>query len=139
MEARQSTLGVPGTWNPGATQGDGGLATAAQLGWTFGVGVDPSGDILIADTALHRIRRIHAGVITTIAGAGSASFSGDGGDALVAEFNSPTGVAVAPDGSILVADNGNERVRKLWPPFVPVPSGGTGSSLPSPATAAPSP
>ncbi len=57
----------------------------------------------------------HAGDITTIAGNGVASFSGDGGPALAASLNGPLGVAVAPDGTIYFGDAGNFRIRKVSP------------------------
>ena len=60
-----------------------------------------------------RIRVIGAGVMTTVAGSGRQGFSGDGGNALQAELNTPQKIAVAKDGSLFIADRANHRVRKV--------------------------
>src|SRR5829696_5789823 len=84
---------------------DGGSATSARLSQPVGVTVDPSGNLFVADTANNRVRKVDsAGVITTVAGDGTASFSGDGGPATAAGFRTPAGVAVAPRGDLLIAD-----------------------------------
>ena len=95
--------------------GDGGLATNAEINQPSGVAMDNSGNILIADTANNRIRMITAstGVITTIAGNGTAGFSGDGGAATSAQLNGPVAIAVDGSGNIYVADSGNYRVRMV--------------------------
>jgi hypothetical protein len=101
--------GVPGFG------GDGGPAEAARVDHPGGLAALPGGGYLIADTGNHRIRRVGPdGMITTIAGT-VAGFSGDGGPATAARLNRPTDVAVADDGSILVADTGNQRVRRIEP------------------------
>jgi uncharacterized protein (TIGR03437 family) len=56
--------------------------------------------------------------LTTIAGTGTAGFSGDGGSALIAQLNAPSGIALGPNGTILVADSGNNRIRSLTVPAV---------------------
>jgi hypothetical protein len=95
--------------------GDGGPATSAQLQQPGGIAALPGGGYLVADTANHRIRRVGPdGVITTIAGT-SRGFSGDGGPATRAQLDQPTDVAIAPDGSVLIADTGNHRVRRIEP------------------------
>jgi sugar lactone lactonase YvrE len=95
--------------------GDGGLATSAKLHNPFGVAVDTSGNVYIADTQNNRVRMIAVGtgIITTIAGNGSPSYSGDGGSATAAGLNYPTGVAVDTLGNVYIADQRNERIRKI--------------------------
>ncbi len=94
--------------------GDGGAATAAQLNNPLGVAVAANGDLLIADTQNHRIRRINSnGIISTIAGSGTLGFAGDGAAASSAQFSYPGAMTFAADGSLLIADYGNSRVRKI--------------------------
>jgi uncharacterized protein (TIGR03437 family) len=96
--------------------GDGGPATAAQIGAIQGVAVDRLGNIYLSDTDYHRVRRISAsGVITTVAGTGSAGYSGDGGPAAAAQLNLPYGLAADAAGNLYIADLGNQRVRKVDP------------------------
>ncbi len=104
---------VAGTGSQGFS-GDGGPATAAQLNFPIGLAVDSLGNLYIADQANNRIRKVTAfGVITTVAGNGTAGFSGDGGLATSAQLNSPAGVAVTPSGNLYIADRGNNRIRKV--------------------------
>jgi sugar lactone lactonase YvrE len=95
--------------------GDGGPATAANLGNAWGVAVDATGNVYIADALNHRIRKVvvGTGIITTVAGIGLATFSGDGGPATAARLNEPTGVAFDGAGNMYIADNANNRVRKV--------------------------
>jgi trimeric autotransporter adhesin len=94
--------------------GDGGLATAAELWSPYGVTEDTSGNIYIADYLNERIRKVNlSGIISTIAGNGHAGFSGDGGPATNAELYLPTDVAVDVTGNIYIADNDNNRIRKI--------------------------
>ena len=94
--------------------GDGGPATAALLGNIQGMAADASGNLYIADTDNHRVRKIDArGVITLVAGTGSPGFSGDGGPATNASLNLPYGLAVDTAGDLYVADLGNNRVRRI--------------------------
>jgi len=96
--------------------GDGGPATSAQLSSPSAVAVDPNGAVVIADTGNNRVRRVTSdGIISTIAGNGTAGFSGDGGAAYLAELNGPDSVAVGADGTIYAADEGNQRVRRITP------------------------
>jgi sugar lactone lactonase YvrE len=94
--------------------GDGGPATAASLNWPSGVALDAAGNLYIADTFNHRIRKVSpTGVITTVAGNGTYGYSGDGGAATAASFNRPSGVAVDAAGNLYIADPFNHRIRKV--------------------------
>ncbi len=97
----------------GAVLGDGGLAAESQLSWPQGVATDLAGNIYVADTGHNRIRKISQGIITTVAGTGSAGFSGDGGSASAAQLALPNGVAVDASGAIYILDQSNHRVRKV--------------------------
>ena len=94
--------------------GDGGPALSAQLSDPAGVAVDNSGNIYVADSGNNRVRRISpTGVITTFAGTGTATFSGDGGPATNADLQTPRGVAVDASGNLYIADKYNDRIRKV--------------------------
>ena len=95
--------------------GDGGAATTAQLARPYGVAVDSAGNLIIADFNNHRIRKVQTatGIITTVAGNGSQGFSGDGGPAAGAQLDSPRSVAVDSAGSLFIGDTGNHRVRRV--------------------------
>ncbi len=105
---------VAGGGPAGIGIGDGGAAVRATLSAPARVVPLTGGGYLIADTGNNRIRRVDAnGVITTVAGNGTAGFSGDGGPATAATLNGPEGVAVRADGAIAIADSTNERVREV--------------------------
>ena len=96
--------------------GDGGPAIQAQLDDPTGVAVDGAGNLYIADQYNHRIRRVDStGTITTIAGTGELGFGGDGGPAIQAQLDDPTGVAVDGAGNLYIADASNHRIRLLTP------------------------
>ena len=94
--------------------GDGGLATNAVLNHPYGVALDSAGNIYIADHYNSRIRRVDhtTGIITTVAGNGTAGYSGDG-SATNASLNYPYGVALDSAGNIYIADFDNSRIRKV--------------------------
>ena len=107
---------VAGQPNSSGYSGDGGPATQALLWAVFSVGVGPDGSFYIPDYGSKRIRRVETGgVITTVAGNGSAGYSGDGGPATRASLDVPTDVAVGPDGSIYISDQMVYRVRRIAP------------------------
>ncbi len=111
-----STAGIITTVAGGSSagfSGDGGPATAALLNNPWGV-FAYGGNVYIADPVAQRVRRIDAaGVITTIAGTGTAGFSGDGGQATAAKFYNPSGIFVDGTGDIYIGDLLNQRVRKI--------------------------
>ncbi len=97
------------------SSGDGGLAINAQFSYPVGVALDVSGNIYIADCANSRIRKIDVitGIITTVAGNGGPSYSGDGGLATDAELNQPTEICFDASGNMYIADCANYRIRKV--------------------------
>ncbi len=103
---------VAGTGTAGYS-GDGGQATSAQLNTPYGVAVDGQGNVYISDLNNQRIRKVSGGIITTVAGTGTAGFSGDGGQATSAQLNNPVGVAVDAQGNLYIADIVNQRIRKV--------------------------
>jgi hypothetical protein len=113
--------------------GDGGAATSAALNWPFGIALDSLGNVYFAEYRNHRIRKVttSTGIITTIAGTGTSSYSGDNGAATAAELNNPAGVALDSSGNHhyialiqrifhytipgngYIADHSNNRIRKV--------------------------
>jgi gliding motility-associated-like protein len=105
---------IAGTGTVGYS-GDGGPAISAAIHWPRGLAIDGSGNIYIADSYNHRIRKIMVatGIINSIAGTGTQGYSGDGGPAISAQFNYPYGIALDGFGNIFVADESNNRIRKI--------------------------
>ncbi len=104
---------IAGTGTAGYS-GDGGLANAAQLSGPSGVTLDASGNLFIADTLNHRIRKVASdGTISTFAGTGTCGFSGDGGPAVAAQLCQLAQTVFDGDGTLLIADYGNRRVRRI--------------------------
>jgi sugar lactone lactonase YvrE len=97
--------------------GDGGLATAATLNGPRGLAIDAAGNLYIADSGNNRIRKLSllSGIITTVAGDGISRFTGDGVAAIFASLSIPADVAVDATGNLIVADTGNNRIRKVDP------------------------
>lgn len=100
--------GLPGT--PGSADGSG---TTARFDSPTGLALGPDGALYVSDTGNHTIRRVTTnGVVTTLAGsAGNADYAD--GPATSARFNQPLGLAVAPDGTVFVADSGNHLIRVI--------------------------
>jgi uncharacterized protein (TIGR03437 family) len=107
-----------GNFNAGpGYSGDGGQATLAQLQNPNGLAVDSAGNLYIADSDNQVIRKVTAatGVITTVAGNGSAGYSGDGGPATEASLSEPLGIAVDSNGYLYIADTDNCVIRVVEP------------------------
>ena len=140
---------IAGTGSPGSA-GDNGPATSASLNQPWGVTVDVAGNLYIADTGNHRIRKVEmvSGIITTVAGngyldpsgSGAGGFAGDNGAATSAELNRPFAVAFDAAGNMYIPDSSNNRVRVVNPSGVITTFAGDGiagySGDGGPATAA---
>jgi sugar lactone lactonase YvrE len=105
---------IAGTGTPGFS-GDTNPATTATLALPHGLTIDAAGNLYLADTANHRIRRIDGitGAITTVAGDGIQAFSGDNGPAIAASLDTPRSTALSPSTLLTLADTGNQRIRQL--------------------------
>ncbi len=108
--------------------GDGAAASQAHLRQPTALAVESSGALLLCDTGNHRIRRIRAGTITSVAGTGVQGVRGDGGPATLAELDSPMGVATAADGRIFLADTRNHRIRAIGVNGTIITVAGTGTA-----------
>ena len=87
---------------------------ASPLMRPSGVAYDAAGDLFIADTARNQVFEISVGgAVTVVAGNGTQGYSGDGGPATAAELNAPMSVAVTADGTLYIADTGNQRIRAV--------------------------
>jgi sugar lactone lactonase YvrE len=93
--------------------GDNGPASGATFNFPTGIAVDSHGAVYVADSFNRRVRKIENGMVTTVAGTGSAGFSGDGGPATSAELSFPIGLAFDAEGSLYIADNFNHVIRKV--------------------------
>ena len=121
VDATETVSVIAGTKEAGYA-GDGGPAVKAQLNYPAGVALDKVGNLYIADTGNHRIRRVDtAGIITTIAGTGEPGYGGDGGMAVEAQLASPFALTVDSSGNLYFVDLGNYRIRVLTqaPPLSP--------------------
>ncbi|GAA4961156.1 hypothetical protein GCM10025331_60610 [Actinoplanes utahensis] len=106
---------IAGTVDPltATFSGDGGPATSARLNGPRDVVVDASGDIYIADSGNRRVRKIHNGIITTVAGTGAAwTVSTDGGLATASDMDNPLGLEIDDSGNLYIAD-GSHVVRRV--------------------------
>ncbi len=122
---------IAGTGTAGS-MGDGGPATMAQINGPSGqaaapasrIAIDARNRIYIADTSNHKIRLINeVGEISTIVGTGTAGYSGDGGPATAAQLNTPSDVAITPNGILYIADTYNNVVRLVQPGPDGIPNG----------------
>jgi len=106
-----NTVAGNGGWEH---SGDGGPATEAQFGHSYGVAVDDSGNLYIADYYNSCIRKVDtSGIITTVTGNGTYGYGGDGGFATQAELNRPIDVVVDHSGNLFITDTYNNRIRKV--------------------------
>src|SRR5579864_1312162 len=100
--------------NQGTFSGDGGPAANAGIQGPYGIAFDSMGNLFFSDHFSHRVRRIDTnGIITTVAGNGQKGFGGDNGPALGASLNFPAGIRFDAAGNLYIADNFNDRIRKL--------------------------
>jgi sugar lactone lactonase YvrE len=120
---------VAGTGEQGHA-GDGGPATEATLGYPNEVAIDPLGNLYISDG--NRIRKIDTtGIITTIAGTGRPGFTGDGGPAVAAQLDDPTGIALDTVGNLYFIDRGNARIRRIDSEGIITTVAGAGGGTPA--------
>lgn len=120
---------VAGTGEPGFS-GDGAVARQAQLSYPRGLALDAAEEHLyIADAGNNVVRRVRLanGLIETVAGTGESGGSGDGGPAMEARLDRPSGVVVAEDGTLYIADTDNHRVRRVTPDGMIQTVAGTGT------------
>jgi hypothetical protein len=113
---------------------DGHIATVAggngELNHPSDTATLPDGGFVVADTDNDRVVNVAAnGTLTTLAGSGTPGFAGDGGPATAAQLSQPRDVAVASDGAILIADTGNDRIRRVAPDGTISTVAGTGAGL----------
>ena len=116
VDARTGSIAtVAGNGEPGFS-GDGGLATEAAFNEPYGIALDRSGNIYVADRHNHCVRRIDAasGIVTTFAGNGSTGYAGDGGPAARAGLSEPNGLGFDPEERhLFIADVADNRVRAV--------------------------
>ncbi len=119
---------VAGTGTSGSS-GDGGPGTAARVNSPTGIDVDNCGNVYISDRGSSKIRKLlPSGTIVSICGTGTASFSGDGGNATAATIDNPHGVCHDANDNILIVDRNNYRVRKITYPTDRAPTFISGAS-----------
>ncbi len=119
--------------------GEGQNATNVLLFSPYGVAVDKNGTVYFSEIYYQRVFKVTAqGTLVTIAGTGQAGFSGDGGQAALAQLNGPDGLTVDANGNLYIVDSGNGRIRKVTPAGVisTIAGGGTSLGDGGPATSA---
>ena len=118
---------IAGTGTEGFS-GDGGPASSAEFDFPWGL-ASSGGDLYVTDSANHRVRRIDgAGKVTTVAGTGSAGFSGDGGPATSADLSSVGAIAFDASGNLYFGDFGNNRIRRVSTSGTIITVAGTGAA-----------
>jgi sugar lactone lactonase YvrE len=116
MVAADGTISTVAGTGVAGTVGDGGPAINALLNRPQGIAFDATGNLYIADTANHLIRKVTTdGTITTVAGNGNPAFSGDGGAAIQASLWYPKSVLVDSGQNLLIVDSFNSRIREVAP------------------------
>jgi sugar lactone lactonase YvrE len=116
-------------------RGDGGPATAASLNMPHELLFDRAGNLFVAERDNHVIRKIdlQSGIIATVAGTGTPGFAGDGGPAVKAQLRQPHSIVLDRDGTILICDIGNQRIRRLHLDTGMIETyAGTGETKPTP-------
>ena len=137
LQTKRMTL-VAGNGQRGY-RGDGGPAIEASLNAPHELLFDRKGDLYIAERDNHVIRKVDmkTGMISTAAGTGMAGFSGDGGPGAKAQLRQPHSIVLDRDGSILICDIGNHRIRRLHLDTGVIETyAGTGEAKPTPEGAA---
>ena len=117
LHAGNESFGLRSTANPlvHRVAADGGFAVAAGV-HAVELAALPDGGFLAVDEVGNQVARVAAdGAVTVLAGTGDRGFAGDGGPAALAKLSHPSGVAVPPDGSVLIADQYNDRIRRVDP------------------------
>ncbi len=106
---------IAGNAQPGIRgfEGDGGDANLAQFFRLAGIAVGPDGAVYLADDSANRVRVIRGGIITTFAGTGRSTYTGDGGPATAATLFAPTALAIDGANNVYIADAGNHAIRKV--------------------------
>jgi len=114
IDAKSTVISTAAGNGTAAFSGDNGQATQASLNGPVRIAFDASGNLYIPDAGNNRVRRVDeaTGVITTVAGNGTAGSSGDGGPATSAHLE-PNGVALDSEGNLFIADGGDQRIRKV--------------------------
>ncbi|MGA3373427.1 MAG: Ig-like domain repeat protein [Terracidiphilus sp.] len=112
------TVGIISTYagtGQAGYSGDAGAAVKATLDSPGGVALDGAGNLYIADSNNNVIRKVAAatGIITTVAGNGTAGYSGDNVAATSTELNTPKGITVDSGGNLFIADTSNQRIRRV--------------------------
>jgi YVTN family beta-propeller protein len=109
---RKATGGIVNTI-AGGFLGDGAKATSAALVFPEALAIDKSGNLYIADQTGNRVRKVSAGIVSTIAGNSINGYSGDGGPGTSAMLNEPQGIAVDSLGNVFIADTFNGVIREV--------------------------
>ncbi len=110
----QTITTVAGNGTSSGISGDGGLATNASINGANGGAFDKHGNYYVADVLGHRLRKVSPdGIITTVAGTGTAGYNGDGIQATAARLDNPTAVVIDSSGNIIIDDGNNYRIRRV--------------------------